>query len=301
MGVLTESRVIGQSTDNMKSITLDAPAKINLYLDVISKRRDSYHNIATIFQKLKICDTIKVSIVKKGISLCTDSPDLPSSRANLAYKAASLVKNEFKIKDGIAISIKKRIPIAAGLGGGSSDAASVIAAMAKLFNLRLSRLRLILLARAIGADVGFFTSGYNCAIGRGIGDRLTEIKTPAQCYILALVPRVYIYTKTIYSKLTLRLTKPGMDVNLFAHILSSKDGLFRVRNSLYNRLEDAVLPIYPIVSEGKKILSLYTEGVLLSGSGPTVFALFRKRKEAVKAKKDIKADRRWQLFLTETA
>ncbi len=301
MGVLIKSRIADKSADNMKSITLDAPAKINLYLDVINKRRDSYHNIATIFQKLKICDTIKVSIAKKGISLCADSPDLPLGRANLAYKAASLIKNEFKIKDGIAISLKKRIPIAAGLGGGSSDAASVILAMVKLFNLRLSRLRLMAIANTIGADVGFFVSGYNCAIGRGIGGRLTEIKAHSSCHVLALVPRVPIYTKTIYSKLTLRLTKPSMDVNLFAHILSSKDGLFRASNSLYNRLEDVVLPIYPIVSEGKKILSLYAEGVLLSGSGPTVFALFRKRKEAVKAKKDIKTGRRWQLFLTETA
>lgn len=278
MGVLIKSRIADKSADNMKSITLDAPAKINLYLDVINKRRDSYHNIATIFQKLKICDTIKVSMAKKGISLCADSPDLPLGRANLAYKAASLIKNEFKIKDGIAISLKKRIPIAAGLGGGSSDAASVILAMVKLFNLRLSRLRLMAIANTIGADVGFFVSGYNCAIGRGIGGRLTEIKAHSSCHVLALVPRVPIYTKTIYSKLTLRLTKPSMDVNLFAHILSSKDGLFRASNSLYNRLEDVVLPIYPIVSEGKKILSLYAEGVLLSGSGPTVLPFLEKER-----------------------
>ncbi len=285
----------------MKSITLDAPAKINLYLDVINRRGDSYHNIVTIFQKLKLCDRIEVSIAKKGISLHSDCLALPKGRSNLAYKAASLMKNEFRIKDGVNISIKKKIPIAAGLGGGSSDAASVITAIVKLFSLHLNLSQLIKLAKTIGADVPFFISEYNCAIGRGIGNRLKELNTTSPCHILVLVPRMRIYTKTVYRKLTLRLTKPTMDVNLLAHILSYKDGLTRAANSLYNRLEDVVLPIYPIVSEGKKILSLYAEGVLLSGSGPAIFGLFRKRKEAVKASKDIRCDKRWQLFLTETA
>ncbi len=284
----------------MKSIIVDAPAKINLYLDVINKRRDSYHNIATIFQKLKLCDIIQVNTTRKGISLSSDCAALPSGRGNLAYKAASLMKNEFQIKEGVDISIKKNIPIAAGLGGGSSDAASVIAAMVKLFKLNLPPTRLVKLAKTIGADVPFFVSGYNCAIGRGIGDRLTKLKGASPGHILVLIPHMHIYTKTIYSKLTLRLTKPTMDVNLLAHILSCKDGLFRAADSLYNRLEDVVLPIYPIVSEGKKLLSLYAEGVLLSGSGPAIFGFFRKRKEGVRARKDIKTDKRWQLFLTET-
>jgi len=284
----------------MRSITLDAPAKINLYLDVINKRRDSYHNIATIFQKLRLCDRIKVSIAKKGISLCSDCPSLPKGRSNLAYKAASLMRNEFQIRDGVDISIKKKIPIAAGLGGGSSDAASVIAAIVKLFGLRVKMPRLIRLAKTIGADVPFFISEYNCAIGRGIGNRLKELSAPSPCHVLVLVPRMRIYTKTVYRKLTLRLTKPVMGVNLFTHILTRKDGLIRAANSLYNRLEDVVLPIYPIVNEGKKALSLYAEGVLLSGSGPAIFGLFRKRKEAVRARRDIRCDRRWQLFLTET-
>jgi len=285
----------------MKSITLDAPAKINLYLDVINKRRDSYHNIVTIFQKLKLCDRIKVSIAKRGISVLVDSASLPSGRRNLAYKAASLMKKEFKIKDGLDISIEKKIPIAAGLGGGSSDAGAVILAIVDLFNLRVSSSRLVTLARTIGADVAFFVSGYNCAMGRGIGDRLKQLKTHSACHILLLVPRLHIYTKTIYSNMTLRLTKPVMDVNLLAHILSRKDGLTKAANSLYNRLEDVVLPIYPIVSEGKKILSLYAQGTLLSGSGPAIFGLFSKRKEAERARKDIKGDKRWQLFLTKTA
>ena len=284
----------------MKSITLDAPAKINLYLDVINKRRDSYHNIATIFQKLKLCDRIKVSTAKRGISLCSDSPALPNGKTNLAYRAASLMKNEFQIKDGVDIAIKKKIPIAAGLGGGSSDAASVIMAIVKLFGLRVNLSRLIKLAKTIGADVPFFISEYNCAIGRGIGSRLKELSAHTPSYVLVLVPRMRIYTRTIYRKLTLRLTKPTMDVNLIAHILSHEDGLTRAANSLYNRLEDVVLPIYPIVSEGKKILSSHAEGTLLSGSGPAIFGLFSKRKEAVKARRSIRRDKKWQLFLTET-
>ena len=285
----------------MKSITLDAPAKINLYLDVINKRRDSYHNIVTIFQKLELCDRIKVSIAKRGISILVDSTDLPSGRRNLVYKAASLMKKEFKIKDGLDISIEKKIPIAAGLGGGSSDAGAVILAIIDLFNLRVSSSRLVMLARTIGADVAFFVSGYNCAMGRGIGDRLKQLKTHTPCYILLLVPRLHIYTKSIYSNMTLRLTKPIMDVNLLTHILSRKDGLTKAASSLYNRLEDVVLPIYPIVSEGKTILSSYAKGALLSGSGPAIFGLFSKRKEAERARRDISRDKRWQLFLTKKA
>lgn len=283
----------------MKSITLNAPAKINLYLDVIGKRRDSYHNIATIFQKIKLYDKIKVSTAKRGISISSNSSRIPANRSNIAYKAARLMKDEFKIACGIDVFIDKRIPVAAGLGGGSSDAASVMLAVNRLFGLKPGPLKLRVLAKRLGADVPFFVSGHDCAIGTGIGERLKEVKCRVKCYVLVLVPDIRIYTKTIYRKLSLRLTKPDMDVRLLARILSRRNGLIRAANSLYNRLEDVVLPLYPIVAEGKKIMSLYAKGVLLSGSGPAVFGLFKGRKEAARAKRIIGRAGRWQLFLTE--
>jgi len=283
----------------MKSITLDAPAKINLYLNVISKRKDSYHNIATIFCKIKLSDHITVSARDKGISVSCDHPDLSSPRKNLAYKAAILMKKKFQLGAGLDIAIKKNIPVAAGLGGGSSDAASVIIAINKLFNLNVTQNQLIGVGRSIGADVGFFISGYNSAIGRGTGDRLSEIEVSSKFYILLLVPKISIYTKYIYKQLSLRLTKPTVDVNMLARILMRRNLPDKLAYSLYNRLEDVVLPLYPIVKEGKKALLHFTDKALLSGSGPSVFGIFRTRKEAERAKAELGRDNRWEVFLTQ--
>ena len=285
----------------MKSITLDAPAKINLYLDVISKRKDSYHNIATIFCKIKLSDHITVSARDKGISVSCDHPDLSSSRKNLAYKAAMLMKKRFQLNTGLDIAIKKNIPVAAGLGGGSSDAASVIIAINKLFKLNATQNQLIGVGRYIGADVGFFISGYNSAIGRGTGDRLSEIEVSSKFYILLLVPKISIYTKCIYRQLSLRLTKPTVDVNMLARILMRRNLPDKLAYSLYNRLEDVVLSLYPIVKEGKQALLDFTDKALLSGSGPSIFGIFRTRKEAELAKAELRRDNRWRLFLTQNA
>lgn len=284
----------------MKSLTLKAPAKINLYLNIINKRKDGYHNIETIFQKVGLCDKIKVSIVKKGISVYCNYPGLPPKRANLCYKAAQLMKKRFCLKSGLAIHILKKIPPASGLGGGSSDAASVITAVNRLFNLKLTTKKLMTIAKEIGADVPFFVSGYNCAVGTGIGERLKNIRPSPMFYTLILVPGIKIYTKTIYRKISLPLTRPGCGVSMLARLLS--DNRSKIRGLLYNRLEEVVLPAYPIVKEAKEILSSYKpEGVLLSGSGSAIFAIFNSRKEAMKARRNLERDGRWQLFLTRTA
>jgi len=283
----------------MKSITLDAPAKINLYLDVISKRKDSYHNIATIFCKIKLSDHITVSTRDKGISVSCNHPDLSNFRKNLVYKASLLMKKRFQLDAGLDVTIKKNIPVAAGLGGGSSDAASVIIAINKLFNLNATQNQIMGIGRSIGADVGFFISGYNSAIGRGIGDRLSEIEVFSKFYILLLVPKITIYTKYIYRQLSLRLTKPTVDVSILARILMRTDLRDKLAYSLYNRLEDVVLPLYPIVKEGKKALLHFTDKALLSGSGPSVFGIFRTRKEAERAKAELGRDNRWEVFLTQ--
>ncbi|MFH1867611.1 MAG: 4-(cytidine 5'-diphospho)-2-C-methyl-D-erythritol kinase [Candidatus Omnitrophota bacterium] len=283
----------------MNSITLNAPAKINLYLEIINKRKDGYHNIETIFQKIDLCDNLKVSIIPRGISLTCNYPHIPTHRGNLAYKAAYLMKKEFGLREGLHIDLKKKIPVAAGLGGGSSDAASVIIAVNRLFNLNISAKKLILLAKSIGADVPFFVSGHNCASGKGIGERLKEVRSRYSFYILLLLPKLRIYTKTIYSKVSFPLTKTGLNVNIIARILSGRKSS-KKSDFLYNRLEDVVLSAYPIVKKGKEVLSLYTDRTLLSGSGPTIFALFDKRKEAMRARDGIKRDNNWQLVLTKT-
>lgn len=292
------SHIAHRRAAKMKSLTLHAPAKINLYLDVLNKRKDSYHNIRTIFQKIDLHDTVKVGIIDKGISIDCQCPGVPNNRANIAYKAAQLMKREFGLEKGVGIQIKKRIPHAAGLGGGSSDAASVIIAINKLFRLDIPDLRLVKLAKIIGADVPFFVSGYNCALGTGIGDRLKEIRRRQPLHILLLLPGLKIYTKTVYNRVNFPLTKPGPNATMLAHALAHNSNIGRL---LYNRLEGVVLPAYPIVREAKAALSLHgAQGVLLSGSGPTVFAIYNTRKEAIKARDRFKRDKRWKLFLTRT-
>lgn len=285
----------------MNSITLNAPAKINLYLDIISKRGDGYHNIETLFQKIGLCDKVTVSIIEKGIRLDCNYPGLSCGRANIAYKAASLMRKRFGIDAGIGIRIVKNIPVAAGLGGGSSDAAAVITAIDKLFKLALSKKRLIAIAKEIGADVPFFVSGYSSAIGKGIGDRLKELRHNRTFYLLLVVPDVKIYTKTIYSKVTLPLTKKSLGVNMLARALIHNRKEKAIATLLFNGLEEIVFPIYPIVRKAKETLSLSdTEGVLLSGSGPSVFALFNSRKEARRARDRMQGEGKWQIFLTKT-
>lgn len=301
----------------MKSLTLNAPAKINLYLDIINKRRDGYHNIETIFQKVSLSDTIKIGIIKKGISIYCRYPGIPANKANFCYKAAQLMQKKFSLDAGIEIDITKRIPPAAGLGGGSSDAACTITAINRLFNLGIATKRLLMIAREIGADVPFFVSGYSCAIGTGIGARLKEIRPSPLLDILILVPKLKLYTKTIYRKVMVRprssltlnkaegmslsLTNSRRSVNMLTHFLSDYKRCSKIKRLLYNRLEEVVLPAYPIVKEAKEVLSSYNPaGVLLSGSGPAVFGIFNSRKEAMGAKQRLGRDGRWQLFLTRT-
>lgn len=208
---------------------------------------------------------------------------------------------EFGLDNGIDIHIVKKIPPAAGLGGGSSDAASVIMAINRLFKLNMTTKDLMMIAREIGADVSFFVSGYNCAIGTGIGERLKEIRHSLLLYILLIIPKIKIYTKTIYRKVSLPLTKPNCSVNMLAHHLSHNRRYSNITGLLYNRLEDVVLSAYPIVKEAKEVLSSYNpEAALLSGSGPACFAIYKSRKEAMKAKERIRRDGRWQLFLSKT-
>jgi 4-diphosphocytidyl-2-C-methyl-D-erythritol kinase len=284
----------------MKSITLNAPAKINIYLDVLNKRKDSYHNIATIFCKLNLSDKITVKAKQEGVSIACSNTNLLSGRKNLAYKAAILMKKNFSIDSGIDIAIRKNIPIAAGLGGGSSDAAAVIMAIDTLFKLNAPHASLRSIARQIGADAGFFISGYNSAIGRGIGDRLKPVDIVSSFHALLLVPNIHIYTYTVYKNLTLALTKPRVNVNILAHILTRKDWMSKAADCLYNKLEDVVLPLYPVVREGKQAMSCFTDKALLSGSGPAIFGIFNTRKEAVRAQAKLENSKKWRLFLTRS-
>ncbi|HAX61997.1 MAG TPA: 4-(cytidine 5'-diphospho)-2-C-methyl-D-erythritol kinase [Elusimicrobia bacterium] len=255
----------------MAKMKLKANAKINLFLDILGKRKDGYHNLKTIFQEISLPDEIWLKEIKTGVKIFCDNPKIPTDKRNLVYKAADLLKRYSGIKKGVEIKIKKRIPIGAGLGGGSSDAASVLKGLNKLWKLNFSKNQLIKIAKKIGADVPFFILGGKC-LGEGIGAQLTPLKIKKKEWYVIVKPSFEISTRTVY----LRLTKTVKIDKIKKYI---------------NRLEDVVIPLYP---EIKKIKDLLTESgaefSLMSGSGSCVFGFVKNKKSGEEIKNRLKKD-----------
>ncbi|MDD5688460.1 MAG: 4-(cytidine 5'-diphospho)-2-C-methyl-D-erythritol kinase [Elusimicrobia bacterium] len=244
----------------MAEVKLKANAKVNLFLDVLNKRKDGYHNIKTIFQEISLSDDIFIREIKKGIKIFCSNPKIPTGKKNLVYKAADLLKKYFNIKKGLEIKIKKRIPIGAGLGGGSSDAAAVLKGLNKLWNLKISKNIIIKMAKQIGADVPFFIEGGRC-LATGIGDKLKKIPVKDEFYVI-VKPNFEISTKFVYSRLKV-LTKSKKKYSINGH---------------YNRLEDVVIPLYPEIKRIKDKLVFYgADYSLMSGSGSCVFGIVKNK------------------------
>ena len=282
----------------MRSTIVKAPAKVNLYLDVINKRPDGYHNIETVFERIDLCDWLKISILPKNIIKITSNESLPLGRNNTVYRAADLLIKKYNLKCGFKIEIDKRIPVAAGLGGGSSDGAAALLGICDLLNISVKREILAKMSAKIGADVPFFVSGYSRAHGTGIGEKLLPIKQAQTMYFLLVVPAIRIYTASVYNSIKLTLTKKLPNANILRHY-SQYISITNLKHILYNKLEDVVLPSYPVLSTIKKALNKAgAEGILVSGSGSCVYGIFSGRKEAVRAEGVLSKKGNWQLFLT---
>lgn len=286
----------------MTSIELTAPAKVNLVLKVLSKRKDSYHNLLTLFERISISDTIKISRIAKGIIVTCDKRVTSKAQDNIAYKAAELILNAAGAKAGVKIHIKKRIPIAAGLGGGSSDAATVLIGINRLLGLKISKDRLMRLGAKLGADVPFFILGTPYAVGRGIGDKLKKLDSKAKFSHILVYPGFKVATKDVYSHLDLGLTTRRGDAKIT--LPKDRDSL---EGLLHNDLEDVVVKRRPVIGKIIRCLaSSLGRRVMVSGSGPSVFCLYGTRKEAVEARKRLyrsvpaRLRRRWQIFIVET-
>ncbi len=182
----------------MTSITVTAPAKVNLFLKVLSKRKDSYHNILTLLERISLADKIKISKILKGIIVKSDKLITRNPKDNLVYRAAEMILKHGRIKSGVKIEIKKRIPIAAGLGGGSSDAAAVLIGLNKLFRLRLNNNTLSGFGKKLGADVPFFILNTPFAIGRSKGDVLKTVHSKSRFWHLLIYPGFKMATKDVY-------------------------------------------------------------------------------------------------------
>ena len=286
----------------MNSIELTAHAKVNLILRVLNKRKDGYHNLLTLFERISLADKIKITKIPKGIKVICDKPITAKPRDNIAYKAAELILRTAKIDTGISIHITKRIPIAAGLGGGSADAAAVLTGMDKLFKLNIGREKLMRLGAKLGADVPFFIFDTPFAVGRGIGDRLKKVNLKTKFYHILVYPGFKVATKEVYQALDLNLTRKLGDDRMTIPV--SWRGLERL---LRNDLEGVVVTKKPVIGKVMKCLaSSLGRRAMVSGSGPSIFCLYRTRREAVKAKAKLlgnlpaKARCRWQVFVVET-
>ena len=265
----------------MKRIRLQSPAKLNLFLKVINKRSDGYHNLKTLFERINLCDTIDLSLNRSGaIRIACRHPHVPKGPKNFVYRVAKLLKDDFKIPYGVDIRITKRIPVAAGLAGGSSNAATVLIGLNKLWNLALDQKKLVAYAKRIGSDVPFFLYDCSWAVGVKRGDEIKEIKIPHKLWHILVVPYVKMYTKEVFGRLNLKLTKQIDNVNILTRSLRNND-LTKDRALLSNDLEKSILRIRPQLSLLKeKLASFPIPGVSFSGSGPSVFGITKSQQQA---------------------
>ena len=276
----------------MKSISLKSPAKLNLYLKVVGKRSDGYHNLITLFERIALCDVLKFTRDRNDkITIECNHPDVPRKGKNLIYQAARLLQKDFAVKSGVRIKITKKIPVAAGLAGGSSNAATTLLALNKIWKLNLSPKRLISYARRLGSDVAFFLYQCSWALGTERGDHIKPLKLKRKLWHLLITPRVKVYSREVFEAFQTQfaptniLTKKGQNVNILIRALRKND-LRKAGVLLLNDLEATTAGFHPNLLKIKDLMrNVNACGVSLSGSGPTVFGIFSSKKAASKAKK----------------
>ena len=267
----------------MQKISLNAMAKINLGLDVLRRREDGYHEVKMIMQTLNIYDTI--TIVKKqtpGITVKVDAVELPTDENNLIYKAAKLMYENYSIEQGVEISLIKRIPIAAGMAGGSTDAAATLVGINKLFDLGCDKTELERIGVKIGADVPYCIEG-GTALSEGIGEKLTSLPSAPDCFVVVAKPEISVSTKYVYENLHANELAYHPDIDGMVEAIDSQD-LDGICKRMEIVLENVTEKKYPVISQIKNILKEQgAENSLMSGSGPTVFAIFKEEESALKA------------------
>jgi 4-diphosphocytidyl-2-C-methyl-D-erythritol kinase len=259
------------------TVKLRSNAKVNLYLKVLDRRPDGYHNIETVFHSISLSDTLTLSRRESGFTISCASPDVPLDENNLALLAAKRLLGEGR--GGVHIDIEKRIPVAAGLGGGSADAAASLVGVNLLFDLGLSDADLMGAAAELGSDVPFMLSG-GCALGEGRGEKLTPLKCLPRLPVVVVAPPVGVSTRWAYESLRSGLTSGGSRGNIIAD--ARRTGAVESVNSLlYNDFEALVFERHPLILGIKEGLqSDGAAGALMSGSGSAVFGIFEKDGDA---------------------
>ncbi|MCP3029700.1 4-(cytidine 5'-diphospho)-2-C-methyl-D-erythritol kinase [Halobacillus sp. A5] len=249
-----------------------APAKINLSLDVLHKRTDGFHEVEMVMTTVDLADRIELKLIERNqIKVVSESRFVPNDERNLAYRAAKLMKEHFSIKKGVRIFIEKNIPVAAGLAGGSSDAAAVLRGLNKVWEIHADLDELAELGARIGSDVSFCVYG-GTALARGRGEKITALPSPPPCWVVLAKPSVGVSTQTVYQKLNVNKAEHP-DTEAMIKALENKN-FEAICANVSNTLEGVTTRLHPEVNQIKeKMRDAGADAVLMSGSGPTVFAL----------------------------
>lgn len=263
----------------MQELKIKAYAKINLTLDVLGKRSDGYHELATIMQTIDLADVLTFKEKERGISIVTSSMDIPTDEKNLAYQAAQLFLEKNQLATGVEITLEKQIPVMAGLAGGSSDAAATLLGLKKLWDLPVSQEELWQMAVQLGSDVAFCLKGGTC-LAQGRGEILTPLLSPPPLWLVVVKPKLAVSTAWVYQNLDLLNIQERPDNEVMIRALA-KGEVEEIAGCLGNVLETVTLPSYPILGEIKeRMKALGALGVLMSGSGPTLFGFTASQGEA---------------------
>ncbi|MCF2667869.1 MULTISPECIES: 4-(cytidine 5'-diphospho)-2-C-methyl-D-erythritol kinase [Lachnospiraceae] len=272
----------------MDKLELKALGKINLGLDVLGRRDNGYHDVRMVMQTVYLYDQIKIERTKEpGIQLSTNLFYLPVNENNLAYQAANLLMEEFQISEGVKITLDKHIPVAAGMAGGSSNAATVLFGINQMFSLGLSQKELMERGVTLGADVPYCIMR-GTVLAEGIGEILTPLPDMPKCYILIAKPPISVSTKMVYEKLDAHEIQEHPDIDGILHGLENQD-LQQIASCMGNVLEKVTIEEYPVIEEIKSVMK--DNGALnamMSGSGPTVFGIYDDKQRAKNAASKIK-------------
>lgn len=268
----------------MKKLTIQGMAKINLGLDVIRRREDGYHEVKMVMQTLNLCDTLTIEKVDTpSITIQVGTAPLPADENNLIYKSANLLMQHCNLSQGVSISLQKEIPIAAGMAGGSTDAAATLLGMNQLFALGLSLEELQKLGVKIGADVPYCLQG-GTALSEGIGEILTTLPAAPDCFVVVGKPEISVSTKYVYENLHANSLQYHPDIDGMVAAITNKN-LDGITKRMENVLETVTEKEYPVITDIKDLLKEKgAENALMSGSGPTVFGIFTEEKIAREAR-----------------
>lgn len=281
-------------------------AKVNLFLEVINRRPDSYHNLKTIYERISLADLVTLKSRRDSLIRvkCSDK-NVPDGKDNLCFRAAKILRDKFRPLSGVDINITKRIPVGAGLGGGSSNAAAVLSGLNRLWGLKLSKNELARIAGRIGSDVAFFVYDTPFALGCGRGEKIRPLNNlkKIRLWHMLIVPKIHVSTPLIYERWDnfAELTKPAYNVNILTSALA-RDNLAFKPGLLFNSLEEVTMRLYPKVRRVKEALLRSGSGpVVMSGSGPAVFTVLALRKEAIRLAGVIrKRHKSWRVFAVST-